>query len=170
MSERFAGRARAALVGAILIGGLIALAPPRGRAAGTDPTMAMSSAEAFAAANGTRAVLASGTFSFDDLMQFSFPAGLIVTQGSNYARFDLDGEATQGSSAAVSDGVSAAELPALLSGGAAASPPAALQKAQPGSILVTLPATFVPGSASAVFYTVIEGDPFVSNSVNVVLP
>jgi hypothetical protein len=169
MRHRWGITARAVLIGAALVA-RAAIAPPAGNAAGTDPTMAMDSAEGFAAANGTRAVLASGAFSFDDLMQFSFPTGLIVTQGSNFARYDLNGEARSGSSAAVADGVSALEIPGLLAAGSPASAPAALQKAQPGSILVTLPASFTAGTATAIFYTVIGGDPFVSNAVNVVLP
>jgi len=163
-------RARAVLLGALLLAQAAAIAPPGARAAGTDPTMAMDSAAAFAATNGTRAVLASGAFSFDDLVQFSFPAGLIVTQGSNFARYDLNGEARQGTSAAVADGVAALEIPALLAAGTPAAAPAALQKAQPGSILVTLPSTFSAGAAAAIFYTVVDGSPFVSNAVTVVLP
>ena len=140
------------------------------RAAGTDPTLFLTSVEAFATASGARTVTVDGTFSFDDLVQFSFPAGLLVLQGDRFVRFDFSGTVSAGNSPLVVNGVTAPEIPTLLGSGTPAAAPAALLNVQPDRIMATLPPGFSPGAASVLVFTVIGGDAFVSNTLAVTLP
>jgi hypothetical protein len=154
----------------LLSAGFAAVLPLTAHAVGTDPTLALTSATAVAAPGGAVSVSVDGTFSFDDVVQFSFPAGVIVFRGSDYAVFDIDGSVETGTSPAVANGISAAEIPALLAGGGAAAAPAALLRVQSNRIAVAMPGGFGAGSASVIVYAILEGEPFVSNTVGVTLP
>lgn len=140
------------------------------RAVGTDPTLTLTTAEVFTSANGIVSVTVFGTYSFDDLMQFSFPAGLVAFQGTRFIRYDFDGSvAAEGTVASLQDGLSAAEIPAVRSTGSAASPPAVLTHLSAGKVQVVL-SGFQPGTVSLVIYAILEGTPFVSNTLTVTLP
>lgn len=146
------------------------------RAAGTDPTLMLVEADAFATASGATAVSVLGTFHFDDLVQFSFPAGLLVFQGQRFARFDFDGSVAEGTDQAVADGVTAEEIPGLLSAGQPAADPAGLLTVQPDRVTASLPSSFGPGAASVLVFAVLERkppdppQPFVSNTLSVTIP
>ena len=150
--------------------GLVLLQHAPVRGAGTDPTLLLADGDAFRSSTGVAAVRVSGTFSFDDLVQFPFACGLIVFQGNAYARFQLDGTVRSGNSNLVTDGIVAAEIPALLTGGVVPGPPAALVETRSDRLVVTLPQSFGAGPASAVVYAVLDGEPFVSNAITVMLP
>lgn len=155
----------------VLLSAVVAAVLPMAvHAVGTDPTLALTSATAVSAPGGAVSVSVDGTFSFDDVVQFSFPAGVIVFRGSNYAVFDIDGSVETGTSPAVANGISAAEIPALLAGGGAAAAPAALLRVQSNRIAVAMPDGFGAGAASVLVYAILEGEPFVSNTVGVTLP
>lgn len=162
---RHRGRCR---IAAVLAAGM--LAPTLALAVGTDPTLALTAATAVEAPGGAVSVSVDGTFSFDDVVQFSFPAGVIVFHGSDYVVYDVDGSAESGTSAAVSNGITAAEVPALLAAATPAASPAALLRVQSDRILVALPDAFGSGSASVIIFAILEGEPFVSNTVGVTLP
>ncbi len=158
------------VAGAVLA--LVALAvrgdPARG--AGTDPTLVLGEGDAFGSSAGVATVRVKGTFSFDDLVQFPFAGGLIVSQGSLYARYQFDGQVRSASNSLVADGITAAEIPGLVAGGAAAGAPASLVEARSDRIVVTLPPSFGAGPASAIVYAILDDEAFVSNAVTVTLP
>ncbi len=161
----------ALLAGTVLGVVLFAGDRPAPRAAGTEPTLGLVEADAFATASDAVTVTATGTFSFDDLVQFSFPAGMLVVQDIHFARFDFAGTApAEGTDPAVADGVTPEEIPALISGGQPAGEPAALLTIQPDRVMVSLPSSFVPGAASVLVFAVIGGNPFVSNTLGVTIP
>jgi hypothetical protein len=140
------------------------------RASGSAPTLALTGADTFATQAGGRAVVVTGSFNFDDRLQFSFPVGLLVVQGDRFARYDVSGEIVSASSALVADGVVATEIPDLLAITGAAAAPAALVQIRPHDITVALPPDFVSGSAIVLLYASRDSESFVSNAVSVVLP
>lgn len=169
---RLASRCRALAPAALLLA-LFASAVPApgpGFAAGTDPSLALTRADAFAASTGSLVVQVSGTFNFDDAMQFTFPAGLIVYQGTHFARFDFSGAKRQGTAASLVDGLADTELAALLAQGSQAAAPASVLQLQPSNIRVVLPPDFTPGVASVVVYAVLENTSFLSNTLSVTIP
>ena len=114
---------------------------------------------------------ASGRFSFDDLMQFTFPAGLVVARGSAWVRYAVDVTITSGTDPALVDGITAEEVSALLTAGAPATPPAAVTRIAPQRIAVVLPEGFPAGTATVLIYAVLDEDEtFISNAVPAVIP
>jgi hypothetical protein len=171
LSDRMRLCLRRPLAGAALLLALLLWPHPgRLRAAGTDPTLVLAEADVFTNAAGAVALVLGGTFSFDDLVQFSFPAGVLVVQGNRFARYGFDGGVQEGTSALVTDGVSAAEVPALLASGAAAAAPARLVEVRSDGAVVVLPATLGPGPAGVVVYAVLGAEAFVSNTIALTLP
>lgn len=149
---------------------LLLLGAGRGWAAGTDPTLALSTALASTSSAGVTAVWVSGTFNFDDLLQFPYPAGVVVYQGTHFARIDSTGAVSSGTAAYLADGLSASELDALLAAGSPAPPPAALLQLHASRLAVALPSGFSPGTATVVVYAVLENTSFLSNAVNFTVP
>jgi len=170
VTDRRMYRLSRTLSGAALLGLLVSLHPGHLRAAGTDPTLVLSEGDVFSNAAGAVALAVDGTFSFDDLVQFSFPVGMFVVQGNRFARYGFDGGAREGTSALVTDGVSAADVAALLASGSAASAPARLVEVRTDGAVMVLPATFGPGPAAVVVYAVLDGQAFVSNTLALTLP
>ncbi|MBI3783883.1 MAG: hypothetical protein HY270_10825 [Deltaproteobacteria bacterium] len=140
------------------------------RAGGSAPVLSITAAHVAASSSGSRSVGISGTFNFDDLLQFQFPAGLVVYQGSHFVRYDLNGQIVEGSSVMVADGILDSEVPSLLNLGSAAAAPATTSELRVDRITVVLPATFNSGAASVVLYAAFDGGSYVSNSVGVSLP
>lgn len=162
---------RLAVVFLLAVGAAAAVLTPRpGQAVGTDPTLALTGVEAFASGTGQVSLVIDGTFSFDDLVQFSFPLGVIVSRGSSFVRYGLSGDLAAGSSAAVTNGVAASEVADLLLAGSTPAAPAALVRLQNDRLTIALPADFGAGSASVIAYAVLEGDAFVSNTLTVTVP
>ena len=137
--------------------------------AGTDPKLALTSGEAIAGGGATMVRL-RGNVQFDDQLQFAFPAGVVVYQGTTFARVPVNGEAVSGSAAFLADGLADTEFLGLLGLGAPAAAPAGLVSLQPNEVRVVLPPGFASGAASAVVYAVLEGTAFLSNPITVTLP
>lgn len=157
------------LITAVLVlSGLLAPAPSG--AGGSAPALSIASATSVAAANGARTLVVSGSFNFDDLVQFAFPAGVIVTQGSRFVRYDVSGAIVEGTSSLVADGVADTEVPSLVAARGAAVAPASIVQLRQQRFMVVLPADFDAGLCSVILYAVLESDPFVSNTVQVNLP
>jgi hypothetical protein len=152
---------------------LVVLGVPvlRGRASagGSSPVLAISAASGFATSTEARSVTVNGTFNFDDLVQFIFPAGLVIWQGTQFVRFDVDGSVRGGSAAFAADGITTGEIPALLRAGAPIAG-ARLIELSANRIVVALPPSFSAGAASAMLYADFDSDQFASNSVAVTLP
>ena len=140
-------------------------------AAGTDPTLALTGVSAVPSGGGTVGVRVTGTFQFEDLVQGAIPAGLIVFQGENFVRYDMAGTVAQGVSSLVLDGVTAADVDQLTTSGAAA-PGATIGAVGLDHILCTLPASgmIASGNAAAIVFMLVEGDSFVSNTINFTVP
>jgi len=168
------------LVGALLLAALVAggTRATTARAAGSAPTLAITTASAFQTSTGARGATVRGTFNYQDLLQFSFPAGVIFFQGSTFTRYDLSGAIVSGASALVADGIIDLDVIPLLSIGSPSAPPAQVVKLRPGEISVTLPPGFPSGQTSAVLYGVVNDDlgspgpgtAFVSNTIGFVVP
>ena len=153
----------------MLVAAALAGCPLLAFASGTRPVLSITAADGVTS-NDVRSVAITGTFNFDDRVQFSFPVGLIVYQGNRFACFDASGAINGGTSSAVVDGVDTDEVPALLAGGAPATPPAALVQVRAERIVVTLPPEFTAGGAAVLLYAQKEDKSFVSNTVSLVLP
>ena len=139
------------------------------RAAGTDPTLALTGAEAVAG-GGPVLVRLQGSLQFDDLLQFDFPAGVIVYQGTRFARVPVSGPVVSGTAPLLAGGLAPSELFGLLGMSAPAAAPARLVTLTPTTVSFVLPPEFDPGTATAVLYAVLEGDAFLSNPITVTLP
>ncbi len=138
-------------------------------AAGTDPSLALSGAEA-AAAGGVVLVRLQGSLQFDDLLQFNFPAGVIIYQGTHFVRLPVVGAPQGGTTALLNGGLAPTEVAALLGLGGPAPAPARLVALTPTAVSVVLPPGFDAGAATAVAYAILEGDAFLSNPITVTLP
>lgn len=149
---------------------LASLAGGSVRAAGTDPLLTVESARLVVAPSGARTLEVSGQFSLDDLLQFSFPAGLVIVRGAHWVRFDFDGTIAHGSYPGLAHGVTSAKVTALLGAGVPAAPPAAILRVTPTRLAVALPADFPGGAATVLVYAVLEGETFISNGIGVALP
>lgn len=158
---------RLVAIAAALTAGLLGSGAARG--AGTDPTLALTGGEAIAGGGATMVRL-QGSLAFDDQLQFAFPAGVIVYQGTTFVRVPVAGGAVSGSAAFLADGLADTEVQTLLSLGAPAAAPARLASLQPNEVRVVLPAGFGSGAATAVVYAVLEGTGFLSNPIAVTLP
>lgn len=166
-------RRRAPRIGPVLAAALLVTtcAGTPAHAAGTSPVLALVAVDAFASDAGGRLVTADGAFNFDDLVQISFPAaGLLVSQGAHFARFDVDGGVGEGTAAQVADGITPPELAGVLAASGATEPPARLVNVGPSRVAVVLPPSFVAGSATVVLFAIHEDESFVSNALTVVLP
>lgn len=149
------------VVSAILVAATAGLA----RAGATTPTLIVQSADAGLAIPGAqRLVTFSVAYDYSNAVQADYDIELIVFQGSAFARFPISGPARTGTSAALGDGLTVADLPAL---DAASSPaPASVRVVtiEPTRLTVTLPATFSSGSgANAVLAATVDEGPILSN-------
>ena len=160
-------RALRLLGAALLTAGLIGTDAARG--AGTDPTLALTGGEAIAGSGATMVRL-QGALAFDDQLQFAFPAGVIVFQGTTFVHVPVSGPPLSGSAAFLADGLADTEVQTLIAMGAPAAAPARLASLQPNEVRVVLPAGFGSGAATAVVYAVLEGNGFLSNPIAVTLP
>ncbi|HSP97453.1 MAG TPA: hypothetical protein VL049_09465 [Candidatus Dormibacteraeota bacterium] len=161
-------RAGRHIAAALALLGLAALPVPAS-AGGSAPVLSITAASAFATASAARSLAVSGTFNFDDLVQFLFPAGLVVWQGTHFVRFDVDGSVREGTAAFAADGIAASEIPALLQSGAPVGS-ARLVELGASRIVVALPPSFSAGPASAMLYADFDGGQFASNTIAVTLP
>lgn len=159
---------RAAL--ALLACGALLLAG-EAHAAGTSPVLALTAAAVAGAGNGDRIVSAEGSFNFEDLVQIPFPAaGLMVVQGSRLVRYEVNGSIVETTSAAVANGVTPDELPALLALTGTPVAPARLVRIAANGASVVLPADLAAGPALVLLYAHHDDEHFVSNAIPVVLP
>ncbi len=140
------------------------------RASGSAPTLVLTGGDAFVASDGAHAVVAIGSFNFDDRLQFGFPVGVLVVQGARFARYDVAGAIVSATTDLVADGVDATEIPALLALTGTAAGPAALVQIRPDRITVALPPEFAAGAATVVLYASKDSESFVSNAVPLELP
>ncbi len=132
--------------------------------------LSITNATPFVTHDGVQSLTVFGMFNYDDLLQFSVPAGLIISQGSQFVRYDISGQIAEGTSPAIANGIVATDIPALLGLGTPACGPATLTQLRVDRISVTLPADFSPGPVSVILYAVPDGSPFVSNAVSATLP
>ena len=158
-------------VRALVLAACIAVAVPVPvRAGGSSPALSLTAADAFATSAGVRGVDVRGSFNFEDVVEGVFPAGLVVVQGTRFARFDQAGAVVEGNADLLADGLDAGEVSALLAVGASAAAPAALTQMRADRVTAVLPASFTAGAASVVLYAVHEGAGFSSNTLAVELP
>lgn len=160
-------RHHAAAVAAVV--SLCLVAPATAHAGGSSPVLSITAGQGFATTAAARSLAVSGSFNFDDLVQFIFPAGLVVWQGSHFVCFEVDGSVREGDAAFVADGITRGEVQALRRAGAATAS-ARMVELRGDRLVVALPAGFTAGSVSAMLYADFDGDQFTSNAVTVPLP
>lgn len=139
-------------------------------AGGSSPVLTLASGDVVVASGGAVSVDARGSFNFEDVVEGVFSAGLVVHQGAHFVRFDQAGAVATGDAAFLSDGLVAAEAPALAGLGAPAPAPAALVQLRADRVTVVLPAGFGSGPATIALYAVYDGGGFASNALTVTLP
>ena len=104
-------------------------------------------------------------------MQVGYPLQLVVFQGTRFVRFPLGEPARTGQTTLLADGrLDATELAGFLAAGVSATPDVRLVSLTASRALVTLPADFVPGAATAQVFTVLPEEPVLSNPLALVLP
>lgn len=156
---------------ALLLGCLSVLGAAAAYAAGTSPVLALTAASVAPTGGGDRVVTASGAYNFDDLVQVAFPAaGLLVIRDDRFVRYEVDGRVIEATSAAVRNGLTPAELPALLQLAGAPVGPARIARLGADQVAVVLPSDFGAGPAVVLLYASHEGESFVSNAIPLVLP
>ncbi|MGH7895160.1 MAG: hypothetical protein ACREQL_10860 [Candidatus Binatia bacterium] len=149
---------------------MLVVGPMRADAGGSSPLLTITTADTFANPAGVTSVDVRGSFNFEDVVEGVFPAGLVVYQGTHFARFDQAGAVVDGTAALLSDGLDTTEVPALVGLGVPAPSPAVLARLRADRVSVVLPSGFAPGPASVVLYAVYEGLGYGSNTVTVTLP
>jgi hypothetical protein len=136
----------------------------------TSPTLVLSAAHGGAAAAG-RAAAFEGSFDFANAVQANYPLNLVVFQGTTFVRYPVTGVAVTGTSAALADGVlDATEVAAFDAEGAPVDPGVRIVTIASATIRVVLPATFGPGPATGVLYTILIDGTVLSNAIDFVLP
>jgi hypothetical protein len=148
----------------------LALACATAWASATSPTLVVSAARA-TRGDARHAVIIEGTFDFANAVQVGYPLQLVVFQGTRFVRFPVGGTPRTGDTTLLADGrLDAAELPAFLAAGAPAAAEVRIVTLTGSSALVSLPASFAPGTATAQVFTVLPEEPVLSNPLALVLP
>lgn len=155
---------------AALLAAFLTLLPVSVRAVGTDPTLALTSVRVLSAADGSRSLSITGTFGFEDQVQFSFPLGVIVYRGTSFVRSEFSGQPYQGVASSLANGIQTTDVAGILASGSPAPAPAKLLDVSSDRVSLALPAGFGSGSATVVVYSVFEGEAFLSNTLTVTLP
>lgn len=148
----------------------LAFAAPAAWSSGSAPVLTLAGGDGFVASDGARAVVATGSFNFDDRLQFGFPVGLLVVQGDRVVRYDVSGAVVSATSPAVGDGVVAGDVPTILGLTGTAAAPARVVQIRSDRIVVALPPEIAAGPASVLLYASKDSESFVSNAVELVLP
>lgn len=136
----------------------------------TSPTLVVSAASA-TRADGRLAVTIEGTFDFANAVQVGYPLQLVVFQGTRFVRFAIGDTPRTGTTPLLADGqLALGELPAFLAAGDPAPPDVRIVTLTATHALVSLPADFAAGVATAQVFTVLPEEPVLSNPLALVLP
>jgi hypothetical protein len=159
------------MLNARLLLAAVALLPLAGSAmaGATTPTLLVASATVVGS-GAARTVTFDVAYDYENAVQADYEIELVVFQGRDFARYPISGTARVGSSAALDDGLAAADLPAL---DAAATPaPATVRPVVIAAdrVTVSLPASFAPGSATVAFVATVEEGVVLSNPLDFTLP
>ena len=158
-------RPTAALILALLLLGALPAWP-----SATSPTLAVSAASA-TRADGRLAVTIEGTFDFANAVQVGYPLQLVVFQGTRFVRFGIGDTPRTGTTSLLADGqLTLGELPPFLGAGDPAPPDVRIVTFTATRALVSLPADFIAGAATAQVFTVLPEEPVLSNPLVLVLP
>jgi hypothetical protein len=156
--------AAAALVALVVLGAATA------RPSATSPTLVVSAASAIRA-DGRLAVTIEGTFDFLNAVQVGYPLQFVVFQGTGFVRFPIGGAPHTGETSLLADGrLDLADLSGFVDAGSPAPTDVRIVSLSPTRAVVTLPAHFSAGAASAQAFTVLPEEPVLSNPLALVLP
>ncbi|MFT5429915.1 MAG: hypothetical protein ACI9OJ_000588 [Myxococcota bacterium] len=134
------------------------------RAGGTDPLIALGAAQADVVA-AVAGMELTGTWSYDDILQVTFPLVIVVHQGATFVRIPVNGPPQSGTFAGLADGLSSAEVAALEATGGP-EPLAALVRLDAHNMYLSLPPLFADGTVRAQLYVDLPSSGvFVSNSI-----
>jgi hypothetical protein len=149
---------------------LLAATPAGVHAGATTPTLILATGAVLGDAGSPRTAVFGATFDHTNAVQADYDLELVVWQGRRFARFPISGATRTGESAALDDGLAAADLPALDAAGAAASAVVRLVALGTDAMTVTLPDTFAAGSATAALVATVDEGVVLSNPLSFVLP
>jgi hypothetical protein len=150
---------------------LVLAATPGGlRAGATTPTLVLATGIVLGGAGSPRAATFGATFDHSNAVQADYDLELIVWQGRRFVRFPISGAARIGESAALDDGLAAADRPALDTASGAAPGVVRLVALTTDAMTVTLPDTFAAGSATAALLATVDEGIVLSNPLSFVLP
>jgi len=160
-------RNRRGVAAALVTAALLAVPAPGARAARTDPTLALTSAQLILG-QSTNTLRFEGSVLGLDLVQHALPLQLMVYgPAGEYLRFDVTAGAFTGESASLVDGLGSAEAVSLLASGTPQSD-SGLLHVGPGRIDVRIPASFsAAGPLVAVAFLLDAGEVVLSNTVAV---
>jgi len=154
----------------LLMTGLLLVVPTVVLAGATSPLLVLSAA-AGTVTQGAYTVRLDGDFEFANAVQVGYPLEVVVFQETNFVRFPIAGAPVNGTSPTLNDGVLAeAEVPAFLGDGQPAPAGVRIVTIAPLAVRVTLSASFNPGPASALLFTVLPEGTVLSNQLPFVLP
>jgi hypothetical protein len=120
-------------------------------------------------AEGRYAVTIEGTFDFLNAVQVGYPLELVVFQGTTFVDFPITGGARTGLDL-LADGLDLTDLSGFLVAGSPAAAEVRIVSLAPTRAVMTLPASFTPGAATAQVFTVLPDGRVLSNPLALVLP
>jgi len=153
-----------------ILAALFVFGPTAARPSATSPTLVVSAASAIGA-DGRYAVTIEGTFDFLNAVQVGYPLELVVFQGTTFVDFPIAGPVRTGQTSLLPDGrLHMADLSAFGGAGGPAPADVRIVSLAPTSAVVTLPATFTAGTATAQVFTVLPDGSVLSNPLALALP
>jgi hypothetical protein len=155
---------------AVALAALSVLVASNARPSATDPTLVVSAASAMRA-DGRYAVTIDGEFDFPNAVQVGYPLHLVVFQGSRFVRFPIAAAPVTGESSVLDDGqLAMGDISTLLAAGAPAPADVRVVALSPTRAVVSLPAGFAPGAATAQVFATLSDGRVLSNPLALVLP
>ena len=137
---------------AVLLALSFVLAGGRPSCAGSyDPVLVVGQAITTGATAPT-AVSLTGSWSYDDILQVSFPLNIVVSQGNTFARYPVgSSSAISGTFSGLADGLTAQEISSFEAAGSA-DPQAMLVRLTTHNVTLALPPIFAAGPLKVMLY------------------
>lgn len=149
---------------------VVTLSAARARAGATTPSLVLATGDVLAQVGGGRTAVFGAAFDHTNAVQADYDLELVVWQGRRFARFPVSGGARVGETAALDDGLGAADLPNLDAASGPAPATVRLVTLATDGMRVSLPATFTAGSATAALVATVDEGIVLSNPLVFTVP